>query len=263
MFIILFENKEASRIVGSPSAPYINGLAEQYARAANYYGIRHPSLPNYLALIGGDTFGIKSDCTDCSVTGESLVTQIEASGRTWKAYMESMPNACFTGDAEELYRQKHNPFIYFDNIRDDSTRCANIVPFDEFTNDLQANALPDYVWISPNMCNDMHDCPIESGNAWLAEWVPQILASPAWQNNGVLFITFDEGDSTDGCCKHASGGKVDLLVISPLVRRGFTSDTAYDHYSLLRTIEEAWGLPLLGKADCDCTAPMTDFFTGR
>lgn len=260
IFIIVLENKEQSSIVNSPDAPYLNQLAAQYARATHFYGTRHPSLPNYLALTSGDTFSITRDCQDCFVASDNLVAQLEAAGRSWKAYMESMPNACFIGNASALYRQKHNPFIYYDNVRTDPARCSKIVPFTEFETDLRANALPDYIWITPNMCNDMHDCPISTGDAWLHAWVPEILASSAWQDKGVLFITFDEGRGSGGCCSYAAGGLIDTLVVSPLVQPGFTSDVPYDHYSLLRTIEEAWGLPLLGKAGCDCTTPMADFF---
>lgn len=112
IFIIIFENKDQASIVGSPEARYLNQLAAEYARATNFYATRKPSLPNYLALTGGDTFNITSDCTACFVAADSIVTEIEASGRSWKAYMEDMPKPCFVGDAPPLYRQKHNPFIY-------------------------------------------------------------------------------------------------------------------------------------------------------
>lgn len=149
---------------------------------------------------------------------------------------------------------------YYDNIRKDPTRCQKIVPLTQLTVDLQTNAVPNYVWITPNMCNDMHDCPISTGDAWLQKWVPQILASPAWKDNGVLFITYDEGNGKTHCCTYASGGQVDTLVLSPLTPAGFTSNVVYDQYSLLRTIEEAWGLPLLRNSQCDCSTPMLDFF---
>ena len=267
IFVIVLENKDADQIIASPSAPYLNQLAAQYARAANYYAIQHPSLPNYLALIGGDTFGVNSDCTDCFVDQDNLINQLEEAGHSWKAYMEAMPSPCFLGNGgslfRPLYRQKHNPFIYYDKVRDDPALCNKIVPLTQFSDDLRANTVPDFVWITPDMCNDMHDCAINRGDAWLREWVPQILASSAWRDNGVLFITFDEGQGTDACCTYAAGGQVFTLVISPLVQPGFVSTTSYDHYSLLRTIEEAWQLPLLGNAGCDCTAPMADFFTQK
>jgi phospholipase C len=264
VFIIVMENEEYDRIIGNTaSAPYINSLAQEYAVAANYYGIVHPSLPNYIALASGDTQGITSDCTTCFVDAANIVDQLEAAGKTWKAYMESMPSPCFVGDSGKLYRQKHNPFIYFDSIRNNPARCNKIVPFEQFDADLQAGTLPDYVWITPNMCNSIHDCSLKTGDDWLQIWVSKILASPAWKQNGVLFLTFDESNPSDDttCCVYAVGGHILTMVISPLARPAYQSQVFYDHYSLLRTIEEAWGMPLLNKASCDCSPPMSDFFT--
>jgi hypothetical protein len=260
IFVIVLENKEYEQVIGSRRAPYLNNLAQQYGLARQFYGTRHPSLPNYIAMLGGDTFGIDSNCTDCTVDQPNLVDQLEGAGRSWKSYMESMPSPCYSGDAGKLYRQKHNPFIYFDSIRTNPERCGKIVPFTQFADDLQANALPNFVWITPNMCNAAHDCGIDSADSWLKQWVPAILASPAWQDGGALFVTFDEGESDAGCCSNASGGRIATLVISPLGRPGFTSDIPYTHYSLLRTIERAWGLPPLGNAACDCAPTMSDFF---
>ena len=263
VFIIVMENEAYEKILGNTTAaPYINSLAQRYAVAANYHGITHPSLPNYLALTAGDTFTITSDCTDCFVDHPNIVDQLEAAGKSWKAYMESMPSACFVGDSGKLYRQKHNPFIYYDNIRNNPARCNKIVPFSQFDADLQANALPNYVWITPNMCNDIHDCSLATGDAWLQTWVSKILASPAWQQDGALFLTFDESNHSDNtsCCTYAFGGHVLTLVISPLARPAYQSQVAYDHYSLLRTIEESWGLPPLAHAGCDCSPSMADFF---
>ncbi len=259
IFLIVMENKEATQVSGNTSAPYLNMLATRYARASNYHAITHPSLPNYLALTGGDTFGITSDCIDCTVAQTNLVDQLEAGGKSWKAYMEGMPRPCFTGNAAP-YAQKHNPFIYYDTVRNDPARCNKIVPFSQFATDMQANSVPDFVWITPNLCNDMHDCSIATGDQWLKKWVSMILASSAWKDQGVLFITFDEGNTQSRCCTYGRGGKVDTLVISPLVQSGTASDVAYDHYALLRTIEEAWGLSPLRKADCACSTPMTALF---
>jgi phosphatidylinositol-3-phosphatase len=260
IFVIVLENKEKIHVIGNATAPYFNQLAQQYASAANFYAIRHPSLPNYLALTGGDTFNVTSDCTGCFRDVDNLASQLDAAGRSWKAYMESMPGPCFVGDAPPLYEQKHNPFIYFDAVRNNPTLCNQIVPLTDFAVDLQTGSVPDFVWITPNMCNDMHDCPVRTGDAWLQTWVPPILGSQAWQDQGVLFIVFDEGDTAAGCCTYAQGGNVASLVISPLAKPGFVSPVPYDHYSLLRTIEVAWGLPLLGQAACDCTPLMADFF---
>jgi phospholipase C len=264
VFIIMMENTAIDQIIGDTgAAPYINSLAQRYAVAANYYGTTHPSLPNYISLISGDTQGITTNCTNCFVDAPTIVDQVEAAGKTWKAYIEAMPSPCFVGDAGPLYRQKHNPFIYFDDIRLNAARCAKIVPFTQFDADLQAGTLPDYIWITPNMCNSIHDCSLKTGDDWLQTWVTKILAAPAWQQNGVLFLTFDESKPSDdtGCCTYAAGGHILTLVISPLAKPAYQSQVAYSHYALLRTIEQSWGLPLLGKASCDCSQPMSDFFS--
>ncbi len=261
IFVIVLENRAYDDVIGNKQDSYINTLARQYAIADQYYGVAHPSLPNYLALLGGDTFGINSDCTNCFVNEQNLIDQIEGSGRSWGAYQESMPHACFTGDAPPLYRQKHNPFIYFDNVRNNPARCEKIVPFTQFASDLSANTLPNFVWITPNMCSDTHDCSSGDGDTWLKTWVPQILSSPAWRNGGALFITFDEGKRTVG--GPSDGGHLATLVISPLGKPGFRSATAYDHYALLRTVERAWGLPELKNAGCNCTPTMGEFFMAQ
>jgi hypothetical protein len=264
IFLIVLENKEYQDVIDQKQTPYFNGLAQQYGLATNYYGIRHPSLPNYLALTGGSTFNITNDCIDCFVAQPNIVDQLETAGKSWKVYLESMPSACFLGDAPPLYKQKHNPFMYYNDIRTNPERCRNVVPFTEFAKDLANNALPNYVWITPNMCNDSHDCRASSSDGWLATWVPRILASPAWRDDGALFITYDEGDSkrlfSESCCQEGNGGHIATLVVSPLGKPGYHSQIAYDHYSLLRTIENAWQLPELGSAACACAPPMADFF---
>jgi acid phosphatase len=258
IFIIVMENKEFDRIIGSADAPYLNSLAARYGLATQYYALTHPSLPNYLALIGGSIFGNPSNCIDCFFNAPNLADQIEASGRTWKSYQESMPRPCTLGDAYP-YAQRHNPFVYFDNIRLNTARClAHVVPFTEFVDDLARGTLPHYVWITPDLCHDMHDCDVATGDAWLAQVVPSILDSTAYRNNGVLFITWDEGSTTAGCCGVAAGGRIVTLVLSPLGKPSFQSAIPTTHYSLLRTVEDAWGLaPLGGAAN---SAPMSEYF---
>jgi phosphatidylinositol-3-phosphatase len=252
------ENEEAGSIIGNATAPYINGLANSHGLAASYFAVSHPSLPNYLALTAGSTFGITSDCTGCFVNATNLADQVEASGRSWKAYMESMPSSCFVGDAYP-YMQKHDPFIYYDDIRGNAARCdSHVVPFTQLSADLSAGTVPNFAWITPNMCNDMHDCSIATGDSWLASVVPGILASPAFTNGGLLFITWDEGSSNAGCCGNAAGGQVATLVIAPNGIAGLRSTTNETHYSLLRTIEDAWGLNPLDEA-ANATA-MREYF---
>lgn len=260
VFVIVMENKEYGAVIGNPSAPYINKLANTYGLATSYYAVSHPSLPNYLALTGGGTFGVTSDCTGCFIAATNIADQIEAHGHTWKAYMESMPSPCFVGDAYP-YVQKHDPFIYYNDIRTNLTRCrSHVVPFSQFSQDLTSGNVPNYAWITPNMCNDMHDCSVASGDAWLARTIPTITNSSAFQNGGALFLIWDEGTTNAGCCTDAAGGHVASLVISPLGKARFSSATPATHYSLLRTIEDAWGLPRLGGASCACTGAMQEYF---
>jgi acid phosphatase len=260
VFVIVMENKEYGSVIGSRNAVYLNRLANQYALATRFFAATHPSLPNYLALSGGSTFGIRSDCINCFVNADNLADQIEASGRTWKAYLEGMPAPCFLGDAGR-YAQKHNPWVYYDDIRLDPDRCrSHVVPFTRLASDLASGQVADFTWITPDLCSDTHDCPVRSGDAWLARHVPAILASPAFRHNGVLFITWDEGSSTAGCCGGAAGGHIATLVISPLARSGYRSTVMQTSYGLLRTIEEGWGLPLLNGAAAAQTATLADCF---
>ena len=255
VFTIMMENHSYNEIIGSSQAPYINGLANQYGLATNYFGVSHPSLPNYLAATGGSTFGVTTDCTTCFQAQPNIaVDRVEASGRTWKGYMESMPNPCFVGD-QYPYAQKHNPFIYYDDIRLNSTECNKVVPYTSLSGDLSSTATtPSYAWITPNLINDMHDGTIAQGDLWLSQNVPTILNSPAFTTqSSLLMITWDEDDGTQG-------NQVPMLVIAKTVPAGFRSGTLYNHYSMLSTIESAWGLSALTTNDGTATT-MSDFFS--
>jgi phosphatidylinositol-3-phosphatase len=251
VIIIILENHEMSDIIGNSSMPNLNTLAQHYASLTNYYAVGHPSLPNYIAMTSGDTQGITSDCTNCFVNQTNLMDLIEKSGRSWRAYMEDMPAACTLGNLSK-YAQKHNPFVYYDDIRNNSTRCQqNDVPFSQFNSDLKNNQLPAFAWITPNLCNDAHSCPVETADQWLGPVVDNILHSAAFDQNSLLVITFDEGTGNSGCCGLPSkaGGKIATLLISKQVKPGFQDNTPYTHYSLLKTIETSWGLlPLLGHS---------------
>jgi len=249
VIIFIFENKEFGTVIGNQSMPVYNRLAEEYTLLTGYYAIRHPSLPNYIALIGGDTFGIDTNCESCFVDAPSLPDLLETSGRTWRTYQEDLPEPCFIG-SRPPYAQKHNPFIYFDPIREDPQRCQPaIVPLTQLETDLASNSLPDFVFITPNLCNSAHDCDLSISDAWLEGWVNQIMQSPAYDENTLIVLTWDEGQGDHTCCGlPTGGGRVATVLISPLVRRGFQDDTEYTHYSLLKTIAEGWGLEKLGHA---------------
>jgi acid phosphatase len=267
IIVIMMENHSIGQITGNPDARYLNGLAADYPVAENYFGITHPSLPNYMTLTGGDTF-FTTNCSitagGCTTPALNIVDRIEGSARTWKAYMEDMPSPCFVGNHYPVfgfapaYMEKHNPFIHYENILDDPARCRNIVSYTDIEADLAA--LPNYVWITPNMCNDMHDrCSIidsqvKTGDDWLSVEVPRIENSPSCSGvqTCLIVITFDEGASS---LEPPEDNHVFTIFIKPDVRPP-DSNTRYDHYSLLRT---AWGL--LPLTDNDSAAiPMADMF---
>jgi hypothetical protein len=261
IFVIVMENHEYGSVIGRPESPYVNSLAATYGLATNYYAASHPSLPNYFALTAGSTLGIASDCTTCYVSATNIADQVESSGRTWKAYMEDMPTPCFMGTSAGNYAMKHNPFIYYTDVRNNPARCAaHVVPFTQFGVDMSTGQVPNFVWITPNMCNDTHDCPVATGDAWLGNVVPRITGSAAFRNGGALFITWDEGSSNASCCGDAWGGHVATLVISPRSVAGLRSSTAENHYSLLRTIEDGFGLGHLGAAGWSSSVAMREYF---
>ena len=252
--VIVMENEEYGEVIGSRSAPYINGLARRYSLATGMYAIGHPSLPNYLALSGGSTFGISSDCTDCAVHATGIVDQLERAHRSWKAYMENLPHPCFTGPDAGDYAKKHDPFAYYTRVTGNPARCARIVPLSQLSADERAGVLPSFVWITPNLCHDMHDCDVATGDRFLAGLVPQLLS--ALGPRGLLFLTWDEGSSGNGCCRLASGGHVVTIVAGAQARRGAVLNAPSDHYSVLQTIEDLLGLPRLRGAACACTPSL-------
>jgi phospholipase C len=248
---IIFENKGFETVIGNPLMPNYNKLAKDYTLLTQYYAIGHPSLPNYLALLGGDTFGIDKDCTDCFVNAPSLPELIQASGRTWKTYQEDMPSPCFVGNQGE-YAQKHNPFVYFDPIRLNRIDCEkNVVPLTELKTDLKSGALPNFAFITPNLCNDAHSCSLDTADKWLGNMIQTL--TPALEQTGqpyLVVIMFDEAHKPTVLQRLIvpGGGRVPVVLYSPDVKKGFEDSTFYNHYSLLKTISAAWGLSYLRHA---------------
>jgi acid phosphatase len=230
------ENKERGAVLGSKDAPYITGLARTYANAPNSYAIRHPSLPNYLALVSGSTQGITSDCTGCDANGPNLGTQLSAKGISWRSYLEGLPKPCFNGAFAGRYAKKHDPFAYWA-----STRCGHRASFDVLDRDLRRGTLPPFALVVPDLCHDMHDCSVAVGDRYLSVLVPRLLK--ALGPRGYLVLTFDEGSSS----VHG-GGRIPTIVAGPGVVRGRTLASTVTHYGVLRTIEDTFGLAHLGAA---------------
>src|SRR5258708_10735572 len=213
LVVIVMENEELGSIIGSGDAPYINSLARRYASASDYHAVSHPSLPNYLALTGGDTFGISSDCTDCVVRASSIADQLDGAGVSWKAYMEDMLKPCYSGASYRGYAKKHNPFVYYTSVATNPSRCAHVVPFGQLAADLRGGRLPTFAWITPNLCDDMHDCSVATGDRFLKRLVPYLLAGLG--PHGLLALVWDEGSSHSRCCRRPAGGAAAPVLAGP------------------------------------------------
>ncbi|MGZ4290879.1 MAG: alkaline phosphatase family protein [Gaiellaceae bacterium] len=248
--VVVFENRSSEAVLGYRGAPTFNRLAARYALLRNYRAVAHPSLPNYLALVSGSTHGIRNDCVSCLVGGASLADTIRRAGLTWRAYVEGYkgPGA---RPAHAIPFFARIPFLRFDGVTDSTRQLRDIQPLSSFTKAVRAGRLPSFSLVVPNLCHDMHYCSIATGDRWLRGFVGPLLRSPAMQRS-VLFVTFDEGESRDHL---GGGGPVSTIVAGPLVRPHVQPGRPYTHYSLLRTIEDAWGLPRLGQSAT--AAPIT------
>lgn len=258
IFVILEENKPFTSVIDASDAPYINSLAGKYALATNYSAITHPSLPNYLALTSGSTDGVTTDCdpSACSVNVKNIADELEAAHLSWREYAESMPSNCYAGNSGE-YAVRHDPFVYYQDITSNASRCdEHVVPFTQLASDLKSTATtPDFAFITPNLCDDMHDCAVASGDNWLASEVPKILNSPAFTSqNSLLVITWDEGDAADN--------RIPTIFAGASVKPGYQSTANYNHYSLLKTIENNWNLAPLTSND-RAASPISDIFINR
>jgi hypothetical protein len=321
-FVIVLENHSQRSVIGDPNAPFITGLAATYGNATNYFGVTHPSEPNYVALISGSNWWINDDSPDNRFDHDNLADELEEKHKAWGAYMEALPADEVTVDfwpsqAEPLYVSRHNPFVLFNAIRNDPGRLAHVRPYTQLAADLASPHAPDFVFIAPDVCNDMHGgvhtavpghpetpCPTGTGNddaadaslkqkadAFVHDAVGKIMGSRAWTAHSAIFIVADEGDfnadpvnggwaSPAGCCDSPvvpagapqispawpggvyGGDRVPAIVVAADGPRHFESTAPYNHYSLLRTLEDAWGLRELAySADHAAVATMNELLT--
>jgi hypothetical protein len=252
VFVIVLENHDWSSIQGAASAPYINKtLLAQGAHADNYMNVPglHPSLPNYIWMEAGSALGVTDDAEPVNhklTTSQHLVTLLKNAGLTWKAYQESISGTDCPLTNAYPYAPKHLPMIYFTDVnsgvvRSSSECISHIRPYSELSRDLETDAVASYNFITPNLCSDMHDCSIGTGDAWLAREVPKILTSKAYRDGGALFVTFDESAG--------SNVAIGFIALSPLVKPGYSNNLRYTHSSFLRSVQEIFGVtPLLGDA---------------
>jgi phospholipase C len=310
---IMMENTSYDSIIGNANAPHLNALAGKYGLASQYYGVTHPSEPNYIANVGGDYFGIQDDnqfyCTaamassdpNCAgttvnhtVNAPNVADQLTAANKTWKGYFQSLPatpdtlvtsgpnaNGPYTfkypSNANALYASKHNPFI---NFRGTQGALDNMVPDTQLAADLNHNTLPNLSYVVPDQCHDMHgtgSCPdtnalISAGDTYVNNTVNTIMASRTWTHGrNAIVITWDEDDYSDqgqpgtGCCGANPGGGhvVTMVITNDRHPHHIVDTTPYNHYSLLRTIEQEFGLPYLAHAGDSTVPSMTPLFTTR
>jgi hypothetical protein len=278
VFVVVLENYKAEDVTPA-AAPYLTELARHGVTLDSMYGVDHASLSNYVAMTSGQTPNAKTkadcfqyDCIFEAPNDRNIGDQLEGAHLDWRAYLESMPAPCahptVSGSLDPYvvgYATRHNPFMYYrDVVGPDITtvpaRCAqHDLPFSGFAHDLTHHAVGNYNLIVPDTCNDGHDrgdhCALPAADTWLSQNVPQILASPEYRHHGALIITFDESEGADtrGCCGNSAGGKIATVVLSPTVEHGGAhTSRPYNHYAVLRTVEDLFGLDCLGHA-CDAS----------
>jgi acid phosphatase len=241
--IAIFENHQYGSVINNPNAPYLSGLAGQGANFTQSFAITHPSQPNYLALFSGSTQGVTNDSCPHTFSGASLGSQLTAAGRTFTGYSESMPSDGFTGCTSGRYARKHNPWADFSAV----SAAANL-RYTRFPTSF--DSLPTLSFVVPNLCDDMHDCSVATGDSWAranldgyAQW--------AKTHNSLLIVTFDEDDS-------AGNNMIPTVFVGQSVRTGDAAEHI-DHYTVLRTLEDMYGLAALGNAAT--RTAITDIWT--
>ncbi len=292
VFMILMENKNWADIKGNSSATFINGLLAMGAHAENYHGAPgvHPSEPNYIYLAAGDNFGIGNDNDPPHSVGGSgnhisdpnhLGGQLNTNGITWKAWEENISGTVCPLSSEEPpmndpdyghgYRPKHDPFVFFDTLTGNfdpmNADCiAHNRPLAEFYPALQNNQLPRFNFITPNLCNDMHDScspvddDVKQGDTFLSMIVPTIMGSQAYQQGGLLIITWDESETNLSCPSLDPDCPIGMIMLSPFAKTNYSNMTMYTHASMLRTIEEIFGITTYLRAAATAT-DLSDMFT--
>jgi len=258
VFIVVEENAGYSDVIGSSSMAYFNSLANTYGLATNYYANLHPSIPNYFELTVGKTLTVIDSETPQSfpVSDDNVVRELLAAGKTWKSYAEDLPNAGYSGGDTAKYLVRHNPLAYITDVQNTPAQAQNLVPFSEFAADLPTANLPQYSFIVPNSCDNAHDCPLSTADAWLKTNIDPLINSPVFQKDGLLIIVFDEGPTLDFT---QGGGHVAAVVISPFSKPAYKSIALYQHQSVLRLMLEGLGVTKL-PGDATSAPAMWEFF---
>lgn len=306
IYEIMMENTNYEDVIGNTAdAPYINQLAAQYSTAANYYGVTHPSEPNYLAATAGDFFGLHADDQTFRTSAQNIVDQLESKGLTWATYQQGLPSVGavldqYPAQGSGLYVRKHNPFELFNDVLSSPARLQNVKPIESLATDLSSGHAPNYAFIVPDVCHDMHGASsksaalygepwcaypanftinhalIQQGDAYIKQLVTTIMSSSGWTADSAIAITWDENESSGlrtpnmgyasstGCCASPAGnggGRVPFILVTNTPQHE-VSLTPYNHYSFLRTIEDNFGLGCLANTCNPSVHPMTDLMSG-
>jgi phosphatidylinositol-3-phosphatase len=265
VFLVVLENHSFGQVIGNPAMPYLNGLATAHSLAGDYFANAHPSIPNYFMLTTGNLETFDDNFTG-TITDDNIVRALTGAGKTWKAYIESIPSVGYTGPSVGTYLKRHNPFAYFGDVGGSPAQAANMVSFPQLSADLNAGSLPNFVYILPNSQDDAHDCPgggpsctddqeLAAADAWLKANIDPVINNPKF-GNSVLIITFDESVTTDFT---NGGGQVATVLVGPHVKTGFRSSTMYHHQSLLHTMLQLLNVNDMPGASA-VAASMGEFF---
>jgi phosphatidylinositol-3-phosphatase len=258
--VIVEENTGLGYLLGNKKdAPFFNSLVNEYGLATEFYANTHPSIGNYMMLVTGQVLTNDDRETPASfpVSADNVVRRLMQAGKSWKAYAEGLPQVGYTGGNTHRYAVRHVPIAYLTDVQYSPEARSNLVPFTQFTEDLNAHRLPQYSFVTPDLCNDAHDCRVDLMDRWLAAHVPRLLADAQFKKDGLLIITFDEAWGSDDA---HGGGQIATVLISPAFsKRGYRSTTFYQHQSTLRLALEGLGIDVLPGLSKDAPS-MWEFF---
>jgi phosphatidylinositol-3-phosphatase len=257
VWVFVMENHSLGQIRGNRRAPFLNRMARRYRIATRFYAPRHPSLPNYLAMISGSTQGCASDGCKGGYGGPTLARQLSARGLGWQGFFEGLPRRGYAGDDRGNYIRHHNPFVYFRSVTSHPRQRRHLRKMRALRPSLRRP--PALSFIVPNNAHNMHDGSIRAGDRWLSRWVSRVQRSHAYRRHGVIIITWDEGhNDSSGCClPSVHGGRIPLFIISRHARHHHRLTHPGTTYSLLRMIESGFRLPHLGAAALAKPLPRT------
>jgi acid phosphatase len=253
--LVVEENHSYSEVLGNSAMPYLNSLASQYGVATQYFANTHPSIGNYFMLTTGQLV-TNDDTFAGTVSVDNIVRDLNASGKTWKSYAESIPSQGYTGGDSYPYAKRHNPFSYFTDVVNSSSQAQNLVSLSQFNSDLANNQLPSFSFLVPDLLNDAHDGTLQLADAWLQQNIAPLISNSAFQQGGLLIIVFDEAETSDSA---NGGGHVAALIISAKAQPGHQSTTLYQHQSTLRLILQGLSVPAYPAAASNAPE-MGEFF---